>query len=190
VTVLLTPPPVVRVEVATAGALVRGPISAPVTIVEFSDFHCPYCKRVQPTLKQLLEKYPEKVRIAYRDFPLDQLHPQARKASEAARCALDQGKFWPFHDAVYAGPTNASEATLRAAAEKSGAFETCVEDATHRDAVQKDVEEGKRAGVTGTPAFFINGRFVSGAQSLEAFSTIVDDELARASEASSKAATR
>jgi protein-disulfide isomerase len=184
VAVLLAAPPVARVEVSVADAPVRGPATAPVTIIEFSDYHCPFCKRVEPTLKQLLEKYPGKVRLAYRDFPLDSLHPQARKASEAARCAGDQKRYWEFHDALYAGDANASAPTLRTMAEQVGldvaAFERCVVAGTHQEAVQKDVEEGRRAGVTGTPAFFVNGRFLSGAQPLEAFSALVDEELSRA----------
>ena len=97
----LTPPPVFRATIATAGAPVRGPATAPVTIVEFSDFHCPYCKRVQPVLSQLLAKYGDKVNLVFRDYPVDVLHPQARAASEAARCATEQGKFWEFHDELF-----------------------------------------------------------------------------------------
>jgi protein-disulfide isomerase len=152
VVVHLQPPPVIRVEVSTDGAPVRGAADAPVTIVEFSDFECPFCKQTQPTLKQLLERYPGKVRLAYRDFPLDSIHPQARRAAEAARCAqvgLDVTK-----------------------------FDGCLAAGVHKAAVQRDLDEGNRLGITGTPAFFINGRTLTGAQPLDAFTRLIEQELA------------
>lgn len=182
IAVFLTPPAVHRSEVKTAGAPVRGAANAPVTIVEFSDFHCPYCRRAQPTLDQLRVKYGDKIKIVYRDFPIDSLHPQARLVSEAARCANEQGRFWEFHDRVYVGPTEGSPATLKKLAEEAGldsaAFEACTASRKYQAAVQTDVQEGASLGITGTPAFFINGRFLSGAQPLEAFARIIDDELA------------
>jgi protein-disulfide isomerase len=183
VVVRLQPPPVVRVAVSIEGAPFRGPAQAPVTLVEFSDFHCPFCKRAQATLAQLLQRFPEKVRLVYRDFPLDSLHPQARRASEAARCAHDQGKFWDYHDVLYASPPQAAPDDLRRYAEKVGldvpTFERCVAAGTHRDRVQQDIDEGTRLGLNGTPAFFINGRLITGAQPLEAFARILEEELAR-----------
>jgi protein-disulfide isomerase len=179
----LPPPPIVRVEVGTQGAPVRGPAEAPVTLVEFSDFHCPFCKQSQATLKQLLERYAGKLKLVYRDFPLDQLHPQARGAAEAARCANDQGKFWEYHDVLFAQPPQASPESLRRYAEQAGldtvVFDRCLSSGAHREAVQRDVEEGTRLGITGTPAFFINGRPVLGAQQLEAFTRVIEEELAR-----------
>ena len=100
---MLAAPKVFDPKLTVAGAFAKGSATAPVTVVEFSDFHCPFCKRVQPVVTQLLAKYGDKVRLVYKDFPLDSLHPQARAASEAARCAGEQGKFWEFHDKVYAG---------------------------------------------------------------------------------------
>ena len=100
----LQPPPVVRVTVATGGAPVRGNEHAPVALVEFSDFHCPFCKRVQPTLATLLDRYSGKVKLVFRDLPLSQLHPQAPRAAEAAPCAQDQGKFREYHDVLFARP--------------------------------------------------------------------------------------
>src|SRR5262249_48948425 len=96
----LQPPPMLRLHVSGGGAAIRGAADASVTLVEFSDFHCPFCKRVQPTLAELLKTYPGKVKLVYRDLPLDGLHPQARGAAEAARCAQDQGKFWEYHDVL------------------------------------------------------------------------------------------
>lgn len=181
----LQPPPVVRADVSIDGAPVRGEASAPVTLVEFSDFHCPFCRRVQTTLKELLDRYDGKLKLVYRDFPLDSLHPHARRAAEAARCAHDQGKFWAYHDALFANAPRASSEDLRRYAgqvrldvEK---FDACVLSGVHRATVQHDVDEGTRLGVNGTPAFFINGRLITGAQPLEAFVRLVEEELARAS---------
>jgi protein-disulfide isomerase len=139
---------------------------------------------VVPTLAQLESKYGDKVKLVFRDFPIDSLHPGASKAHEAARCADEQGKFWAYHDKLFAGPANSSPELLNAFAKEVGlepaAFETCLSSGKHQSAIKKDIEEGQRLGVAGTPAFFINGRLVSGAQPLEAFARVIDDELARA----------
>ena len=183
IAVYLKPPPVHRVEVSTNGAPSKGPVKAPVTIVKFEDFHCPFCKKVQPTLAQVLSKYGEKVRLIHRDFPIDGIHPAARKAHEAARCANEQGKFWQYHDVLYANAPKADAADLKSYAREVGldvpAFEKCVANGEFRDVVQKDVEEGTRLGVNGTPAFFINGRLLSGAEPIERFAAIIDDEISR-----------
>jgi protein-disulfide isomerase len=183
VVVRLQPPPVVRLPVSIEGAPVRGAVDAPVTLVEFSDFHCPFCRQVQTTLKAILDRYPGKVKPAFRDFPVDGLHPQTRKAAEAARCAHDQGKFWSYHDTLFANAPNGTPADLRRYANDVGldvpAFEHCLSAGTHRESVQRDYDEGARLGVAGTPAFFVNGRLISGAQPLEAFTKVIDQELAR-----------
>ena len=177
----LEPPPVVRVAVATDGAPVRGDEHAPVTLVEFSDFHCPFCKRVQPTLAILLDRYPGKVKLVYRDMPLQQLHPQAPRAAEAARCAQDQGKFWEYHDVLFQQAPKASDEALNQYATDVGLdseqFASCLSQNTHREAVQRDINEATKLGLNGTPAFFINGRPISGAQPLEKFVQIIDEEL-------------
>ncbi len=184
VVVHLKAPPAFKVEVSTDGARFKGPATAPVTVVEFQDFHCPFCKSVQPTLAQLLARYGERVKLVYRDFPIDRLHPQARRAHEAARCAHDQGKFWPYHDLLFARAPRASPDELKTYAREvgldMGAFEHCLTSRSHQAAVQKDVDDGTRAGVTGTPTFFINGRPLSGAQPLESFVRVIEEELARA----------
>jgi protein-disulfide isomerase len=181
VTVNLEAPPVTRMEVSVDGAPLRGPKSAPITIVEFSDFHCPFCKRVNPTLKEIEEKYGEKVRIAFRDFPLDQLHPAARKAHEAARCAQEQGKFWAYHDALFDKAPRASAQDLKTYAREVGLdttkFDQCLTTEKYKEMVQKDIDEGARLGVQGTPMFFINGRPLSGAQPLDRFVQVIDEEL-------------
>jgi protein-disulfide isomerase len=183
VVVNLKPPPPFRVYVNTDGAPFRGPATAPVTIVEFQDFHCPFCRRVQPTLIQLAARYGDRVKLVYRDFPIESLHPQARNAHEAARCANAQGKFWAYHDALYAKPHQATHEDLTAIAREANLemdpFKLCLNARTYRSAVQRDIDEGSRVGVTGTPTFFINGRVISGAQPLETCARIVDEELAR-----------
>ena len=171
-----------RATVDIEGAPIRGTASAPVTIVEYSDFHCPFCRRVQPTLTALLQKYPGQVRLVYKHLPLDTLHPQARRVSEASYCADKQGKFWTFHDAVYAdASSDASEATLNrfaaAAGLDSAAFTACLANPETRAAVQRDAAEGEALGLNSTPGFFVNGREVRGAQPIEAFEAIIDEEL-------------
>ena len=183
VVVLLQEPPAFRAEVGVEGAPFRGPAAAPVTIVTFSDFHCAFCKRVVPTLTQILSRYGEKVKVVFRDFPIDGLHPQARNAAEAARCAHDQGKFWAYHDALFANAPKASPEQLKAYALQLGldlpSFERCLASGTHAATVQKSVDEAIRLGVTGTPAFFINGELLSGAQPLEDLTRVIERELAR-----------
>jgi protein-disulfide isomerase len=183
VLVRLQPPPIVRVEVSIDGAPFEGPAEAPVTFVEFSDFHCPFCKRVQTTLKQVLEQYPGKVKHVYRNLPIDGLHPQARRAAEAALCARDQGKFWEYHDMLFARAPQAAPDDLRQYAVQLGLnkddFNRCLAGGAYQSIVQHDLDEGGRLGVSGTPAFFINGRFVNGAQPLEKFVQMIDEELAR-----------
>jgi protein-disulfide isomerase len=181
VEVFLDAPPIPRAEIPVGTAYTRGPADAPITFVEYGDFHCPYCKRVQATIAQVLAKYDGKIRMVYKDFPIDNLHPQARAAAEAARCAGEQGKFWEFHDKIYAGAPDATAPTMQKYAEELGLdaakFEACRSGRKYQPQVQADVVEGSKFGVNGTPGFFVNGRFLSGAQPLEAFSKIIDEEL-------------
>jgi protein-disulfide isomerase len=183
VVVHLIEPRIVRVDVSTEGAPFLGPADAKVTIVEFSDFHCPFCKRVLPALSEVQSRYGDKVKLVFRDFPLDRLHPQARRAAEAARCARDQNKFWQYHDLLFANAPQASPEQLKAYAEQVGldvqAFERCLTSGKHAAGVQRDVDDGNRVGVSGTPAFFVNGRLLTGAQPVERFVRVIDDELKR-----------
>ena len=182
VDVLLKAPAIFRAEIPVGGAFTKGPATAPVTLVEYGDFHCPFCKRVQPTLSAVLAKYGPKVRMVYKDFPLDNLHPQARAAAEAARCAGEQGKFWEFHDRIYAGDADATAPTMQLYAQQLGLdaakFEECRSTRKFQAQVRADEAEGAKLGVAGPPGFFINGRFLSGAQPVEAFTKIIDEELA------------
>ncbi len=161
-----------------------GPEDAPVTIIEFSDYQCPFCSRAEPTIKQILEEYGDKVRFVYRDFPLDQLHPFARKASEASHCAEEQGKFWEYHDALYENQAGINAAGLEQFAKDIGldmdAFKTCLDSGKYANEVQKDLDDGQEYGVSGTPAFFVNGFSISGAQPFAVFKDIIDKELAKA----------
>jgi protein-disulfide isomerase len=170
-----------RMEVASAGHPSMGPADAPVTIVEFSDFQCPYCSRVLPTLEKVNEEYGDRVRIVFRQFPLLNIHPQAQKAAEASLCAFDQEKFWEMHDAMFADQKSLSVDQLKAKAVTLGldaaVFDECLDSNKYADQVEEDLRAGSRMGVTGTPAVFINGRFLSGAQPFEAFAAIIDKEL-------------
>jgi protein-disulfide isomerase len=184
VTSYLKPPPIFRADLATKGAPFKGTERAAVTIVKFEDFQCPYCKTVQPTFPELLKRYNGKVRLVHKDLPLDAIHPQARQAAEAARCAGEQGKFWEYHDKLYANSPKAGVEELRSYAKEVGlnaaSFDQCFTSGKFRDLVQKDLSEGAQLGLTGTPTFFINGREISGAQPVEAFAAIIDEELGQA----------
>lgn len=178
VTILLARP---RAQVAVDPLRLRGNPDAPVTIVEFSDFQCPYCQSAQTVLKQVLDKYPGKVRLAFRDFPLRQIHPQAQLAAEASRCAAEQGKFWEYHDLLFANASKLEASSLAAHAGSAkldvNAFSACVASSRFKAAVEADLQAGLSAGVAGTPAFFINGTLLSGSQPLSAFESIIQSEL-------------
>lgn len=177
VTVMLDPP---RQNVAAAGSASKGSASAPVEIIEFSDFQCPFCQRADPTVQQVLSTYGDKVRLVYRHYPLPN-HPFARPAAEAAECAAEQGQFWPYHDKLFANPSKLSETDLKQHAAELGVnvpqFNACVDSHKPKTKVDADIKAGADAGVNGTPAFFINGRMLSGAQPFAAFKTIIDEEL-------------
>ena len=163
---------------------VRGAANAPVTIVEFSDFQCPFCERVEPTLKRIRETYGDKVRLVWKDFPLTRIHPEALKAAEAGNCAREQGKFWEFHDRLFANQQSLQPAALKAHAVAVGldpvAFNTCFDAAKHGQRVQDQMSLGTRLGVNSTPTSFINGRLVTGAVPYEAYAAVIDEELQRA----------
>jgi protein-disulfide isomerase len=179
-----------RVEVSSSGHPAIGPTNAPVTIVEFSDFQCPFCKRVEPTLKQVREKYGNNVRLVYMDFPLP-MHNHALDAAKAARCAADQGKFWPFHDALFADQSKQAPADLKAIAKNLGLdttkFDACFDQAKYEAGVRSDIAQGRQLGIDGTPAFFINGRMLVGAQPEASFDRLIDEELAEKGDDSKRA---
>ena len=183
VNIYLQPPPVFRVNVTTTGAPSKGDPKAPVTLIKFEDFQCPFCKQVQPTFLKLLEKYDGKLRLVHKDLPLDSIHPQARQAAEAARCADEQGKFWEYHNLLYDKAPKFGLVELKTYAEEVGleveSFRSCYNTGKYKKLVQRDYNEGADLGITGTPTFFINGREFSGNQPVEAFSAIIEEELAR-----------
>jgi protein-disulfide isomerase len=179
VTVTLEPP---RAEVTDGGRPPRGAAVAPIELIEFSDFQCPFCQRANPVVEQVLKTYGSKIKFVYRHYPLPN-HPNARPAAEAAACAETQGKFWEYHDRLFANPTKLADADLKAHAAALGLdtaqFNTCFENRQQKAGVDKDVADGESVGVTGTPAFFVNGRSIEGAQPFEAFKRVIDEELAR-----------
>lgn len=183
IVVRLEAPAVARVDVSIAGSPVRGSPDAPVTIVEFSDFECPYCKQASTTIASVIAKYPGKIKFVYRDFPLENIHPQARRAALAARCAGQGGKFWEYHDVLFAQSPKLAPDDLRRYATQvgldAGKFDACLVNGATDAALQKDIDEGNTLGITGTPVFYINGRTLRGAQRIDAFARVIDDELAR-----------
>lgn len=168
-----------RIEVSVDDDPSIGPENAPITIVEFSDFLCPFCARAKPTIKQILENYGDKVRLVYRDFPI--LGPQSEKAAQAAECADEQGKFWQYHDKLYGNQQAVETENLKQHAERLGLnttkFNECLDSGKMASEVEKDFQDGQSYGVSGTPAFFINGILVSGAQPYSAFEQIIEQEL-------------
>ena len=177
--IVLTPK---RKEVG-ATRLARGAADAPITIITFSDYQCPYCVRAEPILNGVLERYPDRVRLVHRHFPLDTIHPFARSAAEASMCADEQGKFWAYHDGIFARAGQLEGDALTEIGSEVGldaeAFNLCVEERRFKDFVAKDFADGREAGVSGTPSFFLNGIKLKGARSVEDLSAQVDIELAR-----------
>lgn len=179
VSIALEPP---RYEVAIAEHdPSRGPADAPITIVEFSEYQCPFCARVNPTLKALEQKYAGKIRLVFKDFPL-QNHAQAPKAAEAAHCAGDQGKYWELHDRLFANQQQLQVPELKKHAAAVGldqaVFDQCLDSGKHTANVQADVVLGGQMGVSSTPTVYINGRVVTGAQPQSVFEGIIVEELA------------
>jgi protein-disulfide isomerase len=161
----------------------EGPATAPVTLVEYSDFQCPFCQRVMPTLKQIKDTYGDRVRIVWKDFPLTQIHPQAFSAAVAGNCAQEQGRFWAFHDKLFPNQQALEPEFLKRYAAEAGLdtarFDACLDSGKYQQRVQDAIAEGTRLGVSSTPTVFVNGRVVSGAQPFEVFAAVIDEELAR-----------
>jgi protein-disulfide isomerase len=177
----LEPP---RLDIDAVGPSM-GPENARVTIVEFSDFQCPYCRRAGPVVKSLLERYPEDIRVVYRHLPLD-FHDRARPAAEASACADEQGAFWPYHDLVFENPDALADEDLTRYASELGidseALGACLAAGRGRDVVEADLAVARAFGISGTPAFIVNGILMSGLQPEEAFVRVIDSELAGAAQ--------
>jgi protein-disulfide isomerase len=177
------PQQVTRYDVPIDDDPIRGPEDAPITIIEFSDYECPYCRKWHAEVYgRLFEDYPDQVRMVYRDFPLFSIHPNAMPAAEAANCAYEQGSFWEFHDKLFGMELALSAEAYRQYAQDLGldvdAFNECVETRRYQDEVQADYAYASELGVRSTPTFFINGIALVGAQPYEVFQQVIDKELA------------
>jgi protein-disulfide isomerase len=151
--------------------------------VAFSDFQCPYCRAIIPTLEQIEETYGDQVRFVFRQFPLTQIHPQAVDAAQASLCADEQDRFWEMHDAMFENQRALEVEQLKSTARSVGLdgpeFDACLDSDRYASQVTEDLEAGRALGITGTPMAFINGRAVSGAKPYEEFAEIIEDELRR-----------
>jgi protein-disulfide isomerase len=174
--------PKMEVKVDVGNAPFFGKEGAPITIVEFSDFQCPFCSRGADVVHELKAKYGNKIKLAFKQFPLP-MHKDARPAAEAALCVNEQGmdKFWKFHDAAFKNQDKLDAANLEKFAKDSGAnvdkYKECIGSKKHAGDVQKDMEYGEKIGVKSTPTFFVNGQLVSGAVPIEQFAEIIEDDL-------------
>lgn len=173
-----------RAKVSLDGEPIRGGSNASITIVEFSDFECPFCKRAQKTTSQLRDRYGDKIKWVFKDFPLN-FHAHAMSAHLASQCVYrqDEKLFWRYFDEIF-NPSNHVKLdpdSLRSLAVKSGVdmakYDKCLNDPAVREEIDADIEEGKKLGVSGTPAFFINGILLSGAQPLDEFVNIIESEM-------------
>ena len=172
-----------RFNVPTDGDPSLGPENAPVTIIEFSDYQCPYCAMWHAQVfTRLMNDYQGKIRFVYRDFPLYSVHPQAESAAEAADCAGEQNAYWDFHTALFSGKYSlGKDAYTRYAAElnlDADKFAQCISERRYQSEVEADFAAATKLGVNSTPTFYINGRGLIGAQPYEAFKQIIDEELA------------
>ena len=169
-------------EVNTKGSPARGPEKARIDIVEFSDFQCPFCARVNPTVQRIRDEYGDDVRIVFKHLPL-RIHPQAPAAHAAAEAAHSQGKFWEMHDLIFANQRALTRENYLGYAKQIGLdvarFTKDLDSSDIKKRVDDDASEAASLGVTGTPAFFINGRFLSGAQPFDSFKRVIDAELAK-----------
>ena len=162
----------------------KGGSDAKVTIVEYSDFQCPFCAKGAVVIGEVEKKYGKKVKVAFKNFPLP-FHSQARLAAEAAQCANEQGVkyFWSLHDAMFADQSKLDKDNLLASAKKIGLkeaeFKTCLEATKYKAVIDTDMAEGQKIGIKSTPSFFVNGKLINGAQPLEVFSEVIDEELAK-----------
>lgn len=178
------PPPPTNVQFTDlAGRPSMGPDNAAITLVEFSDFHCPFCKRVEPTIDQLMKNYEGKIRKVWRHYPLP-FHTGADHTHEASECAHEQGKFWPYHNLLISTQGESrDDAALTKIAEQAGVntkkFQECLTSGKYKDLIRKEIAKGQEVGVNGTPAVFVNGQLVSGAQPYESFDAVVKAKLAQ-----------
>jgi protein-disulfide isomerase len=174
-----------RYQVSADDDPVLGDANAPITIVEFSDFHCPYCGRFfAETLQPLMTNYEGRIKLVYRDYPI--LGQSSVVAALAAGCMNDQGKFWDFHNKTFANQQDLTREAFVSYAQDLGAdvgkFTNCLDNQEHIQEITADATYAQNLGVTGTPAFFVNGRFISGAQPYSVFASVIDEELGKLEE--------
>lgn len=174
-----------RVSIDINGAPVRGNDEAPITIVEFSDFECIFCKQAQSTLNSLLNTYGDQVKLVFKHFPLGDVHKYAVTSALASMCAYEQNKFWEYHDSLFENSNDSGSlhpTLLKTIANEHGLnmeqFHDCLDRKKYLEAVKQDYEEGFMYNVTGTPTFFINGRMLQGNQDIEEFKRVIEEELA------------
>ena len=187
--IMLAPP---RADVQIGDAPVRGPKNAPVTIIEFADYQCPFCQKIHPELKQLQQEFPGKVAIAFKDFPLS-IHDHAAKAAEAARCAGEQGKYWEYHDTLFENKGLDKDQLRKYAGDlnlDTARFESCLDSGKEAAGIEKDMAEGKLLGIVQTPGFTVNGHFFVGAVPYSMLHDLVQQQLAAAADKSADKNTR
>lgn len=178
----VTPEPqYTRYEIPTEGYPSLGPADAPITIVEFSDFQCPFCRRFhEETYQALLDAYPGQIRFVYRNLPLTSIHPDAMPSAIASLCANDQNAYWDYHGKLFSSETLTRESFIQYASDLSlnvDEFTACLDSGKHDEFIQQDMNFALDLGVQSTPTFFINGLAIVGAQPLSAFQQIIDLEL-------------
>lgn len=170
-----------RAQASLKGVPVRGPKDAPVTLIEFADFECPYCQQIEPKLAKLQQEFQGKLAFAYKDFPLP-MHSHAQKAAEAAHCAMEQGKFWEYHDLLFSkGKLDVSQLkeSARTLNLDGEAFDKCLDSGATAAAVKANLDEAQTLAIAGTPGFFINGRYLEGNVSYDILRNVVTEEIAR-----------
>jgi len=177
-------PPVVdasKLPPVTSEDNIQGDLNAQLTLISYSDFQCPYCARHIPTLDKIMDEYKGKVKLIFRHFPLNSIHPQAQKAAEAAECAAEQGKFWEMHDKIFANQKAITVDNLKSYAGglglSSSQFDNCLDSGKYASKVQSQMQGGAAAGVTGTPATFVGDQLVKGAVPYENLKSIIDSKL-------------
>jgi protein-disulfide isomerase len=180
-----------RAPISVGDAPVRGAAGASVTIIEYADYECPYCQQIKPVVDRIEKEYEGKVAFAFKDVPLP-MHANAQKAAEAAHCAGVQGKFWQYHDRLFATKQYALESLrdhARILALDETAFQRCLDSGTQAERVKAHVNEAQSIGLPGTPGFFVNGRFLNGAVDYQTLRQVIDEELKLAGPGSTQTAT-
>lgn len=185
INVLLMPP---SADLSLAKAYTKGSQDAPVVLVEFADYECPYCQKVNPALQQLKKDYGDKIALVYKDFPLP-MHHGSEKAAEAARCAGEQGKFWEYHDVLFYSrqiDVDSLKEHARVLKLDGDKFDSCLDNGSQAAAVKQDLDEAQGLGLTGTPSFFVNGHFFSGVVDYSVLKDMVNQQLSLAAATHSK----